>query len=297
MDSGLERLWQFTQTPGIHSRWDLRFTRIEYLPRDDENEPQHFLYETQIGFGIRVSGKGMSTGTHNKESGESTSALKFWSDEKISLIRTGSGYWKYIPHNGGTTFLTWYDYETRHGAAGQLLDKLVFRPLIGWATAWSFDSLRLWLDKDITPEVSRRLYLLFALANITIAASWLYHGIIPKLLHMETGELAMMQASGLFKGMEATAVYGVGIGEILFGLAFLFFGRNRLLHYLNLTGLLALGCTAFYARSSIYLAPFNPATTSFGIMALSIIVLGIRKFLPDAGHCKRKPGKKKHVDL
>ena len=292
MDSGLERLWQYTQTPEIHSRWDLRFTRIEYLPKTKEDEPQHFLYETQIGFGIRVSGKGMTTGSHNKENGESTSALKFWSDERVSLIRTGSGYWKYIPHENGITFLTWYDYQTRHGKAGHLLDKLIFRPLIGWATAWSFDSLRLWLDKDIAPEVSRRLYLLYAIANVAIAASWLYHGIVPKLLHMETGELAMMKASGLFGGMEATAVYGVGIAEILFGLAFLFIGRNRLLHYLNIAGLLALGSTAFFAQSSIYLAPFNPATTSFGIMALSLIVLGIRRFLPDAGRCKRKSPKK-----
>ncbi len=293
MDASLERLWQYTQSPELHARWDLRFTRIEYLPKTTADEPQHFLYETQIGFGIKVSGKGMTSGTHNKESGESTSALKFWSDENISLIKTGSGYWKYIPHTNGITFLTWYDYETRHGIAGRLIDKLLFRPLIGWATAWSFDSLRLWLDKEISPKVSRTLYLLFALANVTIALSWLYHGIVPKLLHMETGELAMMQASGLFKGMEAIAVYAVGIGEVLFGLVFLFLGRSRLLHYLNLAGLLILGITAFFAKASIYLAPFNPATTSFGIMALSVLVLNICPFLPNAGNCKRKPTKKK----
>lgn len=297
MDAGLERLWQYTQTPEIHSRWDLRFTGITYLPKATPEEPQHFLYETKIGFGIKVSGKGMTSGNHNKENGESTSALKFWSDEKISLIKTGSGYWKYLPKDKGITFLTWYDYETRHGAAGKLIDRLFFRPLIGWATAWSFDSLRLWLDKDIAPEVSRRLYLLFALANFTIALSWLYHGIVPKLLYMETGELAMMQASGLLPSMEVAAVYGVGIGEILFGLLFLFLGRSRILHYINLAGLLALGITAFYAKAAVYKAPFNPATTSFGIMALSVVVLSIRRFLPDAGNCKRKPVKKKNVDL
>ncbi|WP_147944595.1 hypothetical protein [Microbispora sp. CSR-4] len=31
---------------------------------------------------------------------------------------------------------------------------LVFRPLIGWATAWSFDRLRLWLETGQTPERS-----------------------------------------------------------------------------------------------------------------------------------------------
>lgn len=297
METSLEKLWQYTQTPEIHSRWDLRFTRIEYLPRTSPEEPQHFLYETQIGFGIKVSGKGMTSGSHSKDTGESTSALKFWSDENISLIRTGSGYWKYIPHERGITFLTWYDYETRHGAFGKLIDRCLFRPLIGWATAWSFDSLRLWLDRDFPPKVTRTAYLLFLLSNLTIALCWLYHGIVPKLLYMETGELAMMRASGLFSGMEAAAVYAVGIGEILFGLAFLFFGRSRLLHYLNLAGLLALGCTAFVAKASIYKAPFNPATTSLGIMALSVIVLALRPFLPDAGRCLRQPKPKQHVDL
>ena len=297
METSLERLWQYTQTPELHSRWDLRFTRIEYLPRTQAEEPQHFLYETQIGFGIKVSGKGMTSGTHSKESGESTSALKFWSDEKISLISAGSGYWKYIPHSKGITFLTWYDYETRHGAAGQVLDRWIFRPLIGWATAWSFDSLRLWLDKDIVPRVSRSLYLVFILANATIALSWLYHGCIPKLLYMETGELTMMQASGLLPGKEAMAVYAVGIGEILFGLAFLFMGRKAYLHYLNIAGLLTLGISAFLIKAEIYKAPFNPATTSFGIIALSLIVLTIRPFLPDAGRCLRQPKQKKHVHL
>lgn len=31
----------------------------------------------------------------------------------------------------------------------------MFHPLIGWATAWSFDRLRLWIERGIPPEVSR----------------------------------------------------------------------------------------------------------------------------------------------
>ncbi len=29
----LEDLWRLTQTPELHTRWDLRFSRIEYLPQ------------------------------------------------------------------------------------------------------------------------------------------------------------------------------------------------------------------------------------------------------------------------
>ena len=72
--------------------------------------------------------------------------LRFWSQDPKSLIREGSGYWKYVPHgDDGRTilFLTLYHYRVRFGALGRFLDRLLFRPLIGWATAWSFDRLRL----------------------------------------------------------------------------------------------------------------------------------------------------------
>jgi hypothetical protein len=40
----LEELWRHTQSPDLHRRWDLRFTRIAYLPRPDPLRPQRFLY-------------------------------------------------------------------------------------------------------------------------------------------------------------------------------------------------------------------------------------------------------------
>lgn len=43
----IEEVWEKTQRPDLHQRWDLRFTRIEYLPRPDESEPQRFLYSTR----------------------------------------------------------------------------------------------------------------------------------------------------------------------------------------------------------------------------------------------------------
>ncbi len=291
IDTGIDRVWAFTQTPAIHQEWDLRFNTIEYLPKAADDDPQEFLYATQIGFGIRVSGRGRSTGTHNKATGERTSALRFWSDEPVSLIRTGSGYWKYIPDGNGVTFLTWYDYQTRHGAAGRLVDALLFRPLIGWATAWSFDALRIWLEQGTPARLSKALFAACAVANATIALTWIYHGLIPKLLHPETGERALLEQSGIpfLQGHETAAVYAVGIAEILFGLAFLRFGRNRLLHGLNIAALIALGITAAVLGPSTYLAPFNPATTSFGVIALSVVVLLLRNRVPDASRCRRAP--------
>lgn len=101
-------------------------------------------------------------------------------------------------------------------------------------------------------------------------------------MHMETGELATMKGAGItaLQGIEQGAVYAVGIGEILFGLAFVFAGKYKALHYLNIAGLLILGTCAFAIRANVYLQPFNPATTSFGAIGLSLIVLKIRQYVP-----------------
>jgi hypothetical protein len=93
----IEALRSHTQTPALHERWDLRFSRIEYLPRVDESDPQRFRYSTRIGFGVEVSGEGETVGRRDSTDGSSTSALKFGSDEPLSIITEGSGYWKYIP--------------------------------------------------------------------------------------------------------------------------------------------------------------------------------------------------------
>lgn len=147
----MDRLWKFTQEPDIHQRWDLRFSRITYLPRSGPDDPQKFLYETRIGFGMRISGQGESIGEAAGNDGTRTSKLAFWSGDAKSLISKGSGYWRYIPTAEGIRFLTYYDYSTRFGIFGRIAD-VVFRPLIGWATARSFDTLALWLEDGVELE-------------------------------------------------------------------------------------------------------------------------------------------------
>lgn len=96
----MDRLWELTQTPELHERWDLRFSEIRYLPRVDPSLPQRFLYRTRIGFGLAVSGEGETVGNKDEPGRQRTSALKFWSDDAKSLIRRGSGYWQYVPLEG-----------------------------------------------------------------------------------------------------------------------------------------------------------------------------------------------------
>ena len=124
----LDALWKATQEPSVHEQWDLRFTEIEYLPRPDEALPQRSRYVTRIGFGLKIEGQGESVGSRDQD-GVRTSALRFWSADRRSLIREGSGYWKYVPDGDRIRFITWYDYRTRSGWIGALADRFFFRPL------------------------------------------------------------------------------------------------------------------------------------------------------------------------
>ena len=217
----MDALWEHTQEPALHERWDLRFTTIDYLPKSSEDAPQRFLYATRIGLGLAVAGEGETRGQRDLPGGGRMSALKFSSSDRLSLIREGSGYWKYVPTDEGVRFLTWYDYRTRFGAAGMWFDRLAFRPLMGWATAWSFDRLRLWLEHGIAPDLALRHFLTRGLARGALASVFLYHGIVPKLLFHHADEAAMLRDGGVPAGAVPAATMAFGVLEILFAVVLL----------------------------------------------------------------------------
>ncbi len=289
MHTDLERLWEFTQTPEHHAQWDLRFNTITYLPRPDVTKPQQFLYTTRIGFGLAITGKGETVGSKETKEGSVTSALKFWSDDALSLISEGSGYWQYVPTSEGVRFLTRYSYRTRFGLIGQCFDRFLFRPLMGWATAWSFDRLRLWLEKDIGPQVSLERSAIYCATRLTLAFIWIYQGLVPKLLFRDTGELTLLQHTHLFPGSEGLILSLVGLGEIVFGGLFLFWWHSRFVSLLNILLLFLLGLGALLSQPPVFVAPFNPLTLSLAMIALSVIGLWSGHDLPSARFCRRKP--------
>lgn len=186
----VDDLWRCTQEPGQHQRWDLRFTRIEYLPRAAGDGGQRFSYSVSLLPGLRVDGTGVCAGERARPDGTRTSVLRFGSGHRLSLIRAGTGYWRYVPTPAGVRFLTGYDYRPGWGRPGMLADRL-FRPAMGWATAWSFDRLRIWLEDGMPPERSLRRWALDAgLRTVLCAAAWL---IIPAPL----AAVAMLAIAGL----------------------------------------------------------------------------------------------------
>ena len=125
--------------------------------------------------GIAVEGWGESKGTHDKENGTKTSSLHFGTDQRLSPIAEGKGYWKYIPHQNGVTFLTQYDYDVRFGKLGGFFDRL-FKPIMGWATALSFDVLKRWIEKGELPASQYQRFLITSLISVLFFFVWFYQG-------------------------------------------------------------------------------------------------------------------------
>lgn len=192
MQAPMDDAWAYTQNPKLHEQWDLRFTSITYMEKKSPNAPQQFTYETKVMPGLTVSGWGESKGEHHKEDGTKTSSLHFGTPQKISPIAEGKGYWQYIPHDKGLTFLTQYDYDVRYGKLGVLFD-FVFRPLMGWATALSFDVLKRWLEKGENPLSQYRRFFLTMLISLLFCFVWLYHGLVPKVMVQYPDEVMMVE--------------------------------------------------------------------------------------------------------
>ncbi|HLL84876.1 MAG TPA: hypothetical protein VK420_19560, partial [Longimicrobium sp.] len=178
----VERVWERTQTPDQHTAWDLRFSTIRYLPEQDARGFHRMEYRTRLGFGLEVSG----WGRYLQNAPLRRSTFEFGSDEPLSLILRGRGVWLYERHPEGTFFKTVFDYQTRHGVLGEVLDAVLFRPVMRLATEWSFETLRQECAGDagaVARRRSRARFLCFFLARVLglppregAARSWLGSG-------------------------------------------------------------------------------------------------------------------------
>lgn len=159
----MEKVWTLSQDPALHPRWDLRFSKI--VPTgSDEQGLVRFRYEFRLPF-HSIQGAGTSLGHRHRSDGQATSVLKFDTADPLSPIGPGSGYWRYIPTEDGLRFITGYNYQPGMRAVGRLLDSWMIRPAVGWATAISFDRLRLWAESDLDPKDSRDRWLIDAAAR------------------------------------------------------------------------------------------------------------------------------------
>lgn len=192
-------------------------------------------------------------------------------------------------------FVTRFDYRTRFGRAGRWLDRLLFRPLFGWATAWSFDALRLWLDRGMPPEESLLRAKLHALSVAVLSLCWAYAGLVPKLLYpAASGELDLLRALGWFPGIEPAFNAALGVSELLLAVI-LALRRSPGLLAAQAIALCALTVGALGSSPALLYAPFNPLVLAMLMLAATFAAIRTRKGLPSAKRCRRHHGS--HADM
>jgi hypothetical protein len=292
IDTTLDELWSKSQDPVLHQRWDLRFSEIDYLPKDPDG-PQRFVYASKVA-GIRVDGTGESTGERYRPDGASSSSLKFWSDHPLAPIREGSGFWRYEPTVDGVRFYTGYDYRVRWGRAGRIIDRFLFRPWMGWATAWSFDRLRLWLERGIQPETSFALSVAHLAEGVGLGLMWIYQGLVPKLLAPE-GEVLLATEAGLPNPQLSVTIFGVA--QIGYGLVFLLAPRWRWPYLAAALAMLPLTAAVLWPSPEVFVAPFNPMSLNVVAAALGVVGYVTWPDRPSATRCLRSPSRDTDVHL
>ena len=179
------------------------------------------------------------------------------------------------------------------GPIGRLFDRVIFRPLIGWATAWSFDRLRLWIEKDIDPAASMRQSMIHLAARLTLALVYFYHGLVPKLIFHHPDELAMLRTAGLSDSAARTWCNIFGWLEILFSLIVILAWRARWPLWLTIIAMPAAVLGVALKLPGLLTAPFNPATLNLSVFALAAIALLAAHDLPSSSRCIRRPPKVK----
>lgn len=286
----IDQIWEYSQNPKLHEQWDLRFSSITYNDKLPEERVQTFTYTTNVMPGFQVSGWGKSKGTHEKASGERTSALHFGTEQLLSPIAEGKGYWQYIPHEQSTTFLTQYDYDARFGIVGKWFDQL-FRPMIGWGTALSFDVLKRWIESGEIPKTQYRRFFAFYAICFIFSFVWLYQGLVPKVLLQHPLEVSMLtQLSPFTSAQAAAAIKWIGLAEMLFACCWLIPRLQKFLLKLQVIVFPVLTVSAIFADPAVATAPFNVITLNIALWVLSIVGLLLYEQLPSAKSCKRKRG-------
>ena len=106
-----------------------------------------------------------------------------------------------------------------------------------------------------------------------IAFSWLYHGIFPKLIHIAPLEKLMTASLGLSDDLSYFVTKSAGVGEVIFGLVFFIFYRNKIIILLNIVGLTGLLFFVALLQPHLLIEAFNPVTTNLTLIAFSFILL------------------------
>lgn len=113
---------------------------------------------------------------------------------------------------------------------------------------------------------------IFKFINLVLALLWIYQGLVPKFLFLNSDEIFVWQWLGLSLENAKLAGHASGIAEMIFGLCFLF-TAHKYIHYLSILGLLGLLLLIGFLIPSTLILPYNPIVMNLSMISLSIVYL------------------------
>ena len=128
---------------------------------------------------------------------------------------------------------------------------------------------RAWADGDAGPAA--RLAAVHAVARVTLALVFLWHGLVPKLIYRHPDELALLRDSGLSASAAARVVTIVGVAEVAYGLALLALWRVRALFLTAAVAMVVITPGILIDSPRFIPAAFTPVTLNLCVAVLAIV--------------------------
>jgi hypothetical protein len=110
-------------------------------------------------------------------------------------------------------------------------------------------------------------------ARLIISFSWIYHGLVPKLIWVAPLEKEITASLGLSEELSLWVTKSAGVAETLFGMLFFFLYKNKLINQLNIIGLTGLLSFVAIFNTHLLAEAFNPVTTNLPLIGLSVVLM------------------------
>ncbi|NOR68830.1 MAG: hypothetical protein GQ532_03900 [Methylomarinum sp.] len=110
------------------------------------------------------------------------------------------------------------------------------------------------------------------ISRIIVSLSWVFHGLVPKLIYIAPLEYEITSSLGFSNSTTLFLIKFAGISEIIFGLVFFQFYKNRFVVASSIVGLLFLIVAVAVLTPHLLFEAFNPITTNIPLIGLSLIL-------------------------
>lgn len=120
-------------------------------------------------------------------------------------------------------------------------------------------------------SASRRLATVHAVARVTLALAFLWHGIVPKLLYRHSDEIELLRDSGQSASGAVRMVMIIGWIEVAYAVALLVGWRVRALPLVATAAMVVITPGIMLHSPRFIPAAFTPVTLNLCVAALGVI--------------------------